>query len=55
MAKIMMHVGTLLAKQIDALTRQKISSPTKLPLEKMITEGNCHIGRLLHYFPFDIK
>lgn len=55
MAKIMINVGSLVAKQIDAVARKHNPTYEKDRLYKVIKHGNSHIGRLLHYFPFDIK
>jgi len=55
MAKIMMEVGVLLAKQIDKLVNKELPQYPKGKLEEVIRNGTGHIGRLLHYLPFDKK
>lgn len=55
MARIMIETGTFLSKQIDNLVRQKLSQPPKISLQDIVSKGKCHVGRLLHYFPFNIK
>lgn len=45
----------MLAQQIDAAANKKVKSYKKDHLNRVITEGHQHIGRLLHYFPFSQK
>lgn len=48
----MIWTGELLAKQIDTAASKNIKNYEKNHLERIIHEGNAHIGRMLHYFPF---
>ena len=50
-----MDVGALLALQIDAFAKSRIPNYEEKALHRMVTEGKCHIGRMLHYFPFEDK
>ena len=52
MARIMIDVGALVARQIDRYAHSKQNSYPQGKLENVITNGIGHIGRLLHYFPF---
>lgn len=49
----MIHVGSLLAKQIDAYALSRVSSYPPLKLHRIIKDGQSHIGRMLYYFPFE--
>jgi hypothetical protein len=49
----MIEVGIMLSKQIDSFTHKKISTYPKDHLTRIISTGNGHIGRMLHYFPFE--
>ena len=51
----MIKVGGLLARQIDSLAYKKVKNYEKDNLYRIITEGKNHLGRMLHYFPFDKK
>lgn len=51
----MIDAGSFLSRQIDNITKEKISSKAKLSMEELVTKGTCHVGRLLHYFPFEVK
>ena len=51
----MMSVGTMLAKQIDTYSSRIVPQYQKDHLTKIISEGHSHIGRILHYFPYDSK
>lgn len=53
LSKKMMEVGAMLAKQIDAYASKNIPSYPKDNLYRIITTGHGHIGRALHYFPFE--
>ena len=49
----MMNVGAMLALQIDAYARSKIKAYPNRLLHNTIKHGKSHIGRMLHYFPFE--
>lgn len=51
----MISVGSLVAKQIDAYAHKVHPKYPKDKLYQVISKGSGHIGRLLHYFPFDKK
>lgn len=51
----MIQVGILLAKQIDAFTYKNIKTYPRDNLQRIISTGHGHIGRILHYFPFENK
>jgi len=51
----MMDVGALLALQIDAYAQSRVSTYPTNYLNRIIKSGHCHIGRILHYFPYDSK
>ncbi len=51
----MMDVGALLALQIDAYARSKLSTYPEKLLHNMIKHGHRHTGRMLHYSPYDTK
>lgn len=51
----MMNTGILLAQQIDAFASSKMVNYEKNQLTRIITEGRKHVGRMLHYFPYDNK
>ena len=55
MSKIMISVGTMVAKQIDELAHKQCPTYPKNKLQDVIRLGNAHVGRLLHYFPFNTK
>jgi len=55
LSKIIIEAGTLLAKQIDAYAHSKVPTYPKDKLYNIIKAGKNHIGRLLHYFPFEQK
>jgi hypothetical protein len=52
---MMMEVGALLALQIDAYAHGRNSNYPKTSLHEIITKGRSHVGRMLHYFPFESK
>ena len=43
----------MLAKQIDLYAAQNIENYQKDHLTRIISQGHGHIGRMLHYFPFE--
>lgn len=49
----MMDVGAMLALQIDSYAQTRCKTYPQKYLHNIITKGKCHIGRMLHYFPFD--
>jgi hypothetical protein len=51
----MIHVGSLLAKQIDAYAHSRVETYPVDKLHRIIKEGNMHIGRMLYYLPFENK
>jgi hypothetical protein len=51
----MIKTGALLSQQIDSAASKKVKNYKKDHLNKIIREGNQHIGRMLHYFPFSSK
>ena len=51
----MIEVGILLAKHIVAYNEKKISSYEKGHLTRIIQNRQGHIGRILHYYPFEEK
>ena len=51
----MIDVGILLAQQIDSYVGETIPSYEKNQLTRIISSGKSHIGRMLHYFPYDDK
>ena len=51
----MIETGALLAWQIDDYARSKVSTYPENHLRNMIKMGRSHIGRILHYFPFEAK
>jgi len=55
LASIMIKVGGLVAKHIDIYTRSRIPSYPENQLSQVIAEGTGHVGRLLHYYPFNEK
>lgn len=52
---MMMEVGEYLAKQIDSYTHKHIKTYPPDHLYRIISTGQGHIGRILHYFPFENK
>ena len=55
LAEKMIYVGGLLAKQIDSFGFKNTKNYEKDSLYRVITTGKNHVGRLLHYFPFENK
>jgi hypothetical protein len=55
LSKLMIETGALLARQIDSTISKKVKTYQENHLTKIITEGQAHIGRMLHYFPFNKK
>ena len=51
----MMEVGAMLALQIDAFAQSKLPTYPHRYLHKIIKHGKSHIGRMLHYFPYENK
>lgn len=51
----MIKTGGLLAQQIDAAAKKKVKNYQKDHLTRIIQEGQQHVGRMLHYFPFSQK
>jgi hypothetical protein len=51
----MIQTGILLAKQIDSYTHKHIPTYPRNQLHQIIETGQGHIGRMLHYFPFETK
>lgn len=51
----MMEVGGYLARQIDSYTHKHVATYPKDHLQRIISTGRGHIGRILHYFPFENK
>lgn len=51
----MMNVGAMLAQQIDRYSSKNVPKYQKDHLNQIITQGKGHIGRILHYFPYDTK
>ena len=51
----MTDTGALLALQIDGLIRSKVSSYPENYLHNIIKDGKSHVGRMLHYFPYENK
>lgn len=51
----MIDTGALLALQIDAYAHSKVNTYPKNYLHNIIKDGQSHVGRMLHYFPFDNK
>ena len=52
---MMINVGAMLALQIDSYIGSKLKTYPYRHLHNTIKHGTCHIGRMLHYFPFDKK
>ena len=50
-----MDVGAMLAIQIDGYAKSQAPHYPTRNLHKTITKGRSHIGRMLHYFPYDHK
>ena len=48
----MMEVGAMLALQIDAYAHATVKTYPDRWLNKIIKHGKCHVGRMLHYFPY---
>lgn len=55
MSKLMVGVGALVARQIDAYVEKVLPAPMKISMSDLVTRGTTHVGRLLHYFPFEAK
>lgn len=51
----MIDVGALLALQIDAYAQERVSTYPSKYLHRIIKEGQSHVGRMLHYFPYENK
>lgn len=51
----MIHTGSLLAKQIDNYAQMQIPKYPKNHLYRIISEGQNHVGRILHYYPINNK
>lgn len=51
----MISVGALLARQIDSYVEGVVPTYEKGHLTRIIENGHNHIGRILHYFPFEEK
>ncbi len=51
----MIDIGALLAIQIDGYAKHNIKNYQPNHLERIISQGRNHIGRCLHYFPFEEK
>jgi len=49
----MIEVGALLALQIDSFAESRVSSYPHNYLNSIITTGRAHVGRILHYYPFN--
>ena len=52
---MMMDVGALLALQIDAYARSRVNTYPENYLHEIIKRGQSHVGRMLHYFPYESK
>ena len=52
LSSLMIKTGAMLAQQIDSAASKKVKGYQKDHLNRIITTGRSHIGRLLHYFPF---
>lgn len=52
LSSLMIKTGAMLAQQIDSAASKKVRGYQKDNLNRIITTGHSHIGRLLHYFPF---
>lgn len=48
----MIQTGIMLAKQIDSYTHKHVNTYPKDHLNRIISTGVGHIGRILHYFPY---
>jgi hypothetical protein len=55
LSRIMMDVGAMLALQIDNYAYSKVKTYPQRYLHNIVKHGKCHIGRMLHYFPFENK
>ena len=51
----MIEVGSLLALQIDDYARSRVNTYPEKYLHNIIKKGRSHVGRILHYFPFESK
>ncbi len=51
----MIDTGILLSRQIDSYVHKNVKTYPKDLLNRIISTGNGHIGRVLHYFPFENK
>lgn len=49
----MFETGLLVARKIDSYLKFKIGTYSPHCLHDIIKNGRCHMGRLLHYFPFE--
>lgn len=52
LSKRIIEVGILLAQQIDSYAKSVVGTYENNHLERIISTGHGHIGRMLHYFPF---
>lgn len=51
----MINTGVMLAKQIDTYASKNLKNYRKDHLTQIISQGRNHIGRMLHYFPYETK
>jgi isopenicillin N synthase-like dioxygenase len=51
----MMDVGAMLSLQIDNYAYSKVKTYPQRYLHNIVRHGKSHIGRMLHYFPFENK
>lgn len=51
----MTDTGALLALHIDEFIRSKVNTYPEKYLHNIIKNGKSHIGRMLHYFPYENK
>ena len=51
LAKLMVFVGTLIARQCDKFCEREIENYAKGTIESIVATGTCHKARALHYFP----
>ena len=55
LSAMMIEVGAMLGLQIDQYARSQVKTYPDKFLHKIIRNGKSHIGRMLHYFPFEEK
>ena len=55
LSKIMTETGALLALHIDELIHSKAHTYPQRHLHDIIVKGKSHVGRMLHYFPYENK